>query len=103
MSTGRHQAVDRFAPDLVETRGRGMMRGIRCADLRRVAAVTANAFARGLVVECGGPHDEIIKCLMSLRIRATELDKGLDVLKQALVNEFGEGTLERRRRSGRPC
>jgi diaminobutyrate-2-oxoglutarate transaminase len=79
------------APDAVETRGRGMMRGIRLADPQRAAAVTANAYARGLIIERCGPHDEVIKCLMPLTIRATELDEGLDILEQALVDEFGEG------------
>jgi diaminobutyrate-2-oxoglutarate transaminase len=83
--------VDRFAPDVVETRGRGMMRGIRLADPQRAAAVTANAYARGLIIERCGPYDEVIKCLMPLTIRATELDEGLDMLEQALVDEFGEG------------
>ncbi len=47
--------VERFLPHVVEVRGRGLMRGIRCADPKRAAAVTARAFEYGLVIERSGP------------------------------------------------
>jgi diaminobutyrate-2-oxoglutarate transaminase len=81
--------VDRFYPDLVEVRGRGMMRGVRCADPKRAAAVTAKAFEFGLIIERSGPEDEVIKCLMPLTIRPSELKEGLDILERAIVAEFG--------------
>jgi diaminobutyrate-2-oxoglutarate transaminase len=83
--------VDRFSPDLIEVRGRGMMRGVRCADPKRAAAVTAKAFEYGLIIERAGPEDEVIKCLMPLTIRPSELKEGLDILERALVDEFGAG------------
>ena len=83
--------VERFSPHLLEVRGRGMMRGMRCADPRRAAAVTAKAFEYGLIIERSGPKDEVIKFLMPLTIRRAEMEEGLDILERALVDEFGEG------------
>ena len=80
--------VQRFLPHLLEVRGRGMMQGIRVADPKRAAAVTAGAFERGLIIERSGPEDEVIKCLMPLTITDDELDEGLDILEQALAAEF---------------
>ncbi len=83
--------VDRFSPHLVEVRGRGMMRGVRCADPKRAAAVTANAFKHGLMIERSGPKDEVIKCLMPLTIDHAEMEEGLDILERALGEEFSKG------------
>jgi diaminobutyrate-2-oxoglutarate transaminase len=82
--------VDRFSPHLHEVRGRGMMRGIRCADPKRAAAVTAKAFEYGLIIERSGPQDEVIKCLMPLTIGPVELEEGLNILERAIVEEFSD-------------
>jgi diaminobutyrate-2-oxoglutarate transaminase len=81
--------VDRFAPDLVDVRGRGMMIGVRCADPKRAAAVTKRAFQHGLVIERCGPEDEVIKCMMPLTTSYAELDEGLDILARSLAEELG--------------
>jgi diaminobutyrate-2-oxoglutarate transaminase len=81
--------VDRFAPHLVDVRGRGMMIGVRCADPKRAAAVTARAFEHGLIIERAGPQDEVIKCMMPLTTSYAELDEGIDILTRALAEEFG--------------
>jgi diaminobutyrate-2-oxoglutarate transaminase len=66
------------------------MRGIRCADPKRAAAVTAKAFGYGLIIERSGPNSEVIKFLMPLTITLAEMNEGLDILERALVAEFGE-------------
>jgi diaminobutyrate-2-oxoglutarate transaminase len=81
--------VDRFAPDLIEVRGRGMMQGILCADPKRAAAITAKAFEFGLIIERAGPVDEVIKCMMPLTTTFPELDEGLDMLERAMEVELG--------------
>ena len=43
-----------------------MMIGVRCADPKRAAAVTARAYKYGLIIERAGPEDEVIKCMMPL-------------------------------------
>ena len=88
--------VDKFSPDLVDVRGRGMMIGVRCADPVRAAAVTKRAYQYGLIIERAGPDDEVIKCMMPLTTTFAELDEGMDILEAAMAqeftaNEFGAG------------
>ena len=81
--------VDKYSPDLVDVRGRGMMIGVRCADPKRAAAVTAKAFEYGLIIERAGPEDEVIKCMMPLTTSYDELDEALEILNHAMAQEFG--------------
>ncbi len=80
--------VDRFSPDVLEVKGRGMMRGLLCADPERAAAATANAFQRGLIIERAGAYDEVIKILMPITTTVAELDEGLDILTEAFEDVF---------------
>ena len=64
------------------------MCGVRCADPARAAAVTARAFKKGLIIERSGPRDEVIKCMMPLTTRYSELDEGLAILEGAMEEEF---------------
>jgi diaminobutyrate-2-oxoglutarate transaminase len=80
--------VERFAGDVVEVKGRGMMIGVRCADPKRAAAVTARAYQNGLIIERAGPEDEVIKCMMPLTTTYAELDEGMDILEQAMADEY---------------
>jgi len=91
------QMVDRFAPDLVDVRGRGMMIGVRCADPERAAAVTARCYQYGLIIERAGPDDEVIKCMMPLTTSMGELDEGMDILERAITEEYGTRTVEIRK------
>jgi diaminobutyrate-2-oxoglutarate transaminase len=81
--------VDRFAPALVDVRGRGMMIGVRCADPKRAAAVSKRAFQHGMVIERCGPEDEVIKLMMPLTTSYAELDEGVDILARSLTEELG--------------
>jgi diaminobutyrate-2-oxoglutarate transaminase len=78
----------RFRPDILDARGRGLMRGLRCADPRRAAAVTARAFQQGLIIERAGPEDEVIKCMMAITTPIGQIDEGLDILEWCLAQEF---------------
>jgi len=80
--------VDSFPSQLTEARGRGMMRGVYCADPKRAVAVTRRAFAHGLIMERSGAFDEVLKCLMPLTISDAELEEGLDILETACNEEF---------------
>src|SRR5712671_2779380 len=80
--------VERFAGDVVEVKGRGMMIGVRCADPKRAASVTAKAYLNGLIIERAGPEDEVIKCMMPLTTTFAELDEGMDILEAAMAQEF---------------
>jgi diaminobutyrate-2-oxoglutarate transaminase len=80
--------VDRFSPDLLEVKGRGMMRGLLCADPDLAAAITANAFKRGLIIERAGSFDEVIKFLMPLTTSMELLDEGVDILAESCEDVF---------------
>jgi len=83
--------LDRIARDHgLQTRGRGMMRGIDVASGDTAAGITADAFTRGLIIETSGPHDEIIKILAPLTIDEAQLDEGLDILEAAVRASFSD-------------
>ena len=88
--------ADCFAPHLLDVRGRGMMVGVRCADPKRAAAITARAYQHGLIIERAGPEDEVIKCMMPLTTSYDELDEGMDILTRAVVEELGATRTRRR-------
>jgi len=81
--------VDSFSGDLIDVRGRGMMIGVRCADAKRAAAVSAKCYQYGLIIERAGPDDEVIKCMMPLTTTYAELAEGMDILEQAITEEYG--------------
>lgn len=85
------QIVERFPAHIVEARGRGMMQGLCFADAERAAAVAERAFKHGLIIERGGPYDEVVRCMMPLTISDVELKEGLDILETACCEEFGTG------------
>jgi len=81
--------VDSFSADLLDVRGRGMMIGVRCADAKRAAAVSAKCYQYGLIIERAGPDDEVIKCMMPLTTTFEELEEGMDILERAIAEEYG--------------
>lgn len=103
VAKGRHlgnrlqSLVDCFSPHLIEVRGRGMMIGVVCADPKRAAAITSNAFEQGLVIERSGAEDEVIKCMMPLTTSYSELDEGVDILARVIAEELGVRTLRSRK------
>ena len=68
------------------TRGRGMMRGLNVGSGAVAGEITKTAFARGLMIETSGPHDEVVKVLAPLTIDEDALKRGLDIL-EACVRE----------------
>jgi diaminobutyrate-2-oxoglutarate transaminase len=86
--------TERFSPHLVQTRGRGMMRGVECADAELAASVTANAFRRGLIIERCGPHDEVVKCIPPLTTTTEELQEAMDIVERAFAEETAKQSAE---------
>lgn len=68
----------------LSTRGRGMMRGIDVGSGDIAQNITAACFARGLIIETSGAHDEIVKVLAPLVIDDAVLSAGLDILEECL-------------------
>jgi diaminobutyrate-2-oxoglutarate transaminase len=54
----------------------------RAALAREVAAA---AFERGLLIETAGPQDEVVKLLPPLTVSDAELDRGLELLADAVA------------------
>ena len=69
----------------IRVKGRGMMRGLDCRSGEVASRICSEAFARGLVIETSGAHDEVVKVLAPLTIDDVELTEGLDILEQAVV------------------
>lgn len=79
--------VEQFSPHLLQVKGRGMMQGLLCANPLRAAAITANAYRHGLIIERAGPEDEVIKVMAPLTTSIDLLDEGLDILESAIAEE----------------
>jgi len=93
---GRHlrDRLEAIAGDHgLKTKGRGMMRGIDTGSGDLASAVCAACFDRDLIIETSGPNDEIVKVLCPLTIANGELDAGLDIMRQAFDQVFGEPRL----------
>lgn len=81
----RLQAIaDACDNNLIKPKGRGFMQGLECRDGIIAAAVCRQAFDHGLIIETSGANNQVIKCLCPLTITQEELDKGLDILQQAV-------------------
>lgn len=70
--------------DRFRVKGRGMMRGIDVGSGALADQITSAAFARGVIIETSGPHDEVVKILAPLTISEAELATGLHVLEQCV-------------------
>lgn len=83
------QRLDRLAGDLgLETRGRGMMRGLDVGSGETAAKITEAAFARGLIIETSGPNDEVVKVLAPLVIDDALFAQALDILEGCVREAF---------------
>jgi diaminobutyrate-2-oxoglutarate transaminase len=79
--------------------GRGLMLGLRFPKHETAGLVAKACFARGMVIETAGAHDEVLKLLPPLVITQAELARGLDIIRSAVeevlgpvVSQAGEST-----------
>ncbi|MEJ6655522.1 MAG: diaminobutyrate--2-oxoglutarate transaminase [Pseudomonas sp.] len=77
--------VRRHGPDSLYVKGRGMMVGINCPDGETAAAICAEAFENGLVIETSGNHSQVVKCLCPLIISEEQIDKAMTILDAAFA------------------
>lgn len=68
----------------LEPRGIGLLQGMSCEVPALAKAISRAAFERGLIVECAGAHDEVIKIMPPLTISSAELARGCDLLTEAV-------------------
>ncbi|MEZ6125485.1 MAG: diaminobutyrate--2-oxoglutarate transaminase [Planctomycetaceae bacterium] len=76
-----------------DVRGRGMIQGIRFEDPAIAAAVSREAFQRGLIIETAGPGDEVIKTLPPLTISESDLSQGLSILAESTAAVLSSAAL----------
>jgi diaminobutyrate-2-oxoglutarate transaminase len=74
-----------FAHLFVDTRGRGLIRGLQCAEPAVAGEVCAAAFANGLLMETSGVNGEVIKCLPPLVVSEEEIEEGVGLLRRSIA------------------
>lgn len=77
--------VRRHGPNSLFVKGRGMMVGINCPDGETAAAICAEAFENGLIIETSGNHSQVVKCLCPLIISEEQIDKAMTILDAAFA------------------
>ena len=79
------EALAKAHPDTFDApRGRGLIWGLPCVEPEEASAITEAAFERGLILETAGPAGEVVKLLPALTIDDAELERGLDLLADAV-------------------
>jgi diaminobutyrate-2-oxoglutarate transaminase len=73
-----------FVPG-ARVKGRGMMLGLDVRDAQVAEAICGRAAEAGLIIESCGPRDEIVKVLAPLTTPETLLERGLDIVEEAVV------------------
>jgi diaminobutyrate-2-oxoglutarate transaminase len=84
---GFGEGIRMAQPDL-RVRGRGMVLGIdmgRGGGMARAEGIQSRCFDNGLIVELCGRDDEVVKVMPPLTIDAQQLDRGLDILQEAIT------------------
>lgn len=88
--------VDKYGEGNFTIRGRGMFQGIHCINGDIAGQIIHEAFKRGVIIETSGADDEVIKLLCPLTISDANLEKGIDIIEDAVkhvckrVDEFPE-------------
>ncbi len=66
-------------------KGRGLILGLAFADPELARRASQHAFEAGLVIETAGPDDEVLKLLPPLTLTHAELERGLDIITDAVA------------------
>lgn len=69
----------------VSSRGRGMAQGLKFEDAEVAGKVCRAAFGRGALMETSGPSDEVVKLLPPLTTSVSDLNTGLDILDESVI------------------
>ena len=94
-ATQVEQALDAIVAAWPESgltrRGLGLMQGLVCAAPPLARSISTAAFSRGLIVECAGAHDEVLKLMPPLTIDAQTLAEALELLAAAVADAVTHG------------
>lgn len=75
----------RFAENIREIRGHGMIWGAEFKDPELTSAICKQAFEDGLIIETAGAAGDVIKFLGSLVITKDLINEGFDILENAIA------------------
>lgn len=67
-------------------RGRGLILGVAFEDTAIAQRASRIAFEHGLVIETAGAEDQVLKLLPPLTLTCDELERGLDIIEQAVAH-----------------
>jgi len=76
--------VQQYGDGNFTTKGRGMFQGINCVNGELAGKITRAAFQKGLIIETSGADDQIVKFLCPLVISEANLEKGIDIVEEAI-------------------
>lgn len=65
-------------------KGRGMMQGLAFRDAADALEARARCYDQGLIVECCGPHDEVLKLLPPLTVTKAEIRQATKIIATAV-------------------
>jgi len=82
--------VDLDDRGVLSARGRGMMQALDCGSGDLAGRISAMAFKRGLIMETSGSEDQVLKCLIPLNITDDELERGLAILEESVIEALCE-------------
>lgn len=92
------QRICETFPDQIQKKGRGLMQGLSFAQHDLGNAVSRAAFARRMIIETSGPHDEVLKFLCPLTISDKDLTLGVDIVSDCVHETMASKSL---RKTGR--
>jgi diaminobutyrate-2-oxoglutarate transaminase len=67
-----------------------MMQALDCGSGDLAGRISAMAFKRGLIMETSGSEDQVLKCLIPLNITDDELERGLAILEESVIEALCE-------------
>jgi diaminobutyrate-2-oxoglutarate transaminase len=90
VATGLEQIVAAYPEARLETRGRGLARGLRTESGQMSSQISASAFERGLLVETCGPKGEVVKLLPPLTVASRDIDRALEILDASVKSALAK-------------
>ncbi|MEV7652296.1 diaminobutyrate--2-oxoglutarate transaminase [Kocuria marina] len=78
---------DRGVSERFDVKGAGLIYGVDVGNGATADAVIRSCFEQGLLVESSGYQGEVIKIMPPLIIETGELQRGLDILSEALLSQ----------------
>ena len=84
MTTRLRKIANGYDKRLIKAKGRGFMQGLECRDGELAGKICRYAFTKGLIIETSGADSQVVKCLCPLTISLDELNKGLDIVEEAV-------------------